>query len=123
MTSKSSVESIQKVRTVITDLSKKLYNILKSLVLLNPSDKVSRNNFELLKLLGTGAYGKVYLVKKKDGKDAGKLYAMKVLEKTKVTAKLKTTEHTKTEREVRKLKTLCQSLTTILRPCFRFSRG
>lgn len=59
------------------------------------------NNFTLLKLLGTGAYGKVYLVRKNDGKDKGHLYAMKVLEKTKVTAKLKTTEHTKTEREVR----------------------
>lgn len=40
-------------------------------------------------------------MKKKDGVDAGKLYAMKVLEKIKVTQKKKTTEHTRTEREVK----------------------
>lgn len=57
-------------------------------------------NFEFLKLLGTGAYGRVYLVKKIDGIDKGQLYAMKVLEKKKVTAKKKTIEHTRTEREV-----------------------
>lgn len=73
---------------------------ISSNISLNPEDKVSIENFELLKLLGTGAYGKVFLVKKKDGFDKGELYAMKVLEKTKVTTKIKTTEHTKTEREV-----------------------
>lgn len=52
------------------------------------------------KLLGTGAYGKVFLVEKLDGVDKGQLYAMKVLEKNKVTQKKKTTEHTRTEREV-----------------------
>lgn len=67
---------------------------------LDPSDKVNTSNFEHLKLLGTGAYGRVYLVRKKDGVDKDKLYAMKVLEKFKVTQKKKTTEHTKTEREV-----------------------
>lgn len=73
---------------------------ISSNISLNPKDKVSINNFKLLKLLGTGAYGKVFLVEKKDGFDKGELYAMKVLEKTKVTTKIKTTEHTKTEREV-----------------------
>lgn len=69
-------------------------------VKLDPNDKVNASNFERLKLLGTGAYGRVYLVRKKDGIDKGKLYAMKVLEKFKVTQKKKTTEHTRTEREV-----------------------
>lgn len=67
---------------------------------LDPHDKVNASNFEILSLLGTGAYGRVYLVKKKDGVDKGQLYAMKVLEKVKVLQKKKTTEHTKTEREV-----------------------
>lgn len=72
-----------------------------STVKLDPADKVKADDFERLKLLGTGAYGRVYLVRKHNGKDKGHLYAMKVLEKSKVTQKKKTTEHTRTEREVR----------------------
>uniref|UniRef100_A0A673A1Z8 Ribosomal protein S6 kinase, polypeptide 4 n=1 Tax=Sphaeramia orbicularis TaxID=375764 RepID=A0A673A1Z8_9TELE len=55
-------------------------------------------NFELLKVLGTGAYGKVFLVRKNSGHDAGQLYAMKVLKKAAIVQKAKTTEHTRTER-------------------------
>jgi ribosomal protein S6 kinase alpha-5 len=69
-------------------------------VQLTPEDKVNKNDFKILKLLGTGAYGKVFLVEKITGVDIGHLYAMKVLEKSKVTQKKKTTEHTRTEREV-----------------------
>ncbi|KAL6436682.1 hypothetical protein ACFW04_004850 [Cataglyphis niger] len=46
------------------------------------------------------AYGKVYLVRKLVGVDAGKLYAMKVLRKEKIIEKKKTTEHTKAERNI-----------------------
>lgn len=46
------------------------------------------------------AYGKVFLVRKLGGPDNGKLYAMKVLKKAVIVAKTKTTEHTKTERQV-----------------------
>lgn len=46
------------------------------------------------------AYGKVFLVRKISGRDAGKLYAMKVLKKATIVQKKKTTEHTKTERQV-----------------------
>lgn len=46
------------------------------------------------------AYGKVFLVRKVSGHDAGKLYAMKVLKKATIIQKAKTTEHTKTERQV-----------------------
>lgn len=67
---------------------------------LHPADRVSIKNFKLLKLLGTGAYGEVFLVKKLDGIDEGLLYAMKILKKKKVTMKNKTIEHTRTEREV-----------------------
>ncbi|GAB6028091.1 Chromosomal serine/threonine-protein kinase jil-1 [Chamberlinius hualienensis] len=67
---------------------------------LNGRGKVDASNFELLKVLGTGAYGKVFLVRKLSGKDHGKLYAMKVLKKAAIVQKRKTTEHTKTERQV-----------------------
>lgn len=66
----------------------------------NTSHTVDLGNFDLLKVLGTGAYGKVYLVRKRDGPDKGKLYAMKVLKKASVVQKPKTLEHTMTERRV-----------------------
>ncbi|XP_071162584.1 ribosomal protein S6 kinase alpha-5-like [Mytilus edulis] len=62
--------------------------------------KVAMADFELLKVLGTGAYGKVFLVRKIGGKDDNKLYAMKVLKKAAIVQKTKTTEHTRTERQV-----------------------
>ena len=46
------------------------------------------------------AYGKVFLVRKVAGLDRGKLYAMKVLKKATIIQKTKTTEHTRTERQV-----------------------
>ncbi|XP_029453648.1 ribosomal protein S6 kinase alpha-5 [Rhinatrema bivittatum] len=64
------------------------------------AEKVGIENFELLKVLGTGAYGKVFLVRKISGHDAGKLYAMKVLKKATIVQKAKTAEHTRTERQV-----------------------
>nr|CAD7399163.1 unnamed protein product [Timema cristinae] len=45
-------------------------------------------------------YGKVFLVRKRGGVDDGRLYAMKVLKKATIVQKRKTTEHTKTERQV-----------------------
>ncbi|XP_023234095.1 ribosomal protein S6 kinase alpha-5-like isoform X2 [Centruroides sculpturatus] len=69
--------------------------------------KVDSANFELLKVLGTGAYGKVFLVRKLGGHDHRKLYAMKVLKKASIVQKQKTLEHTKTERQV--LETIRQS--------------
>uniref|UniRef100_A0A8C6LNY7 non-specific serine/threonine protein kinase n=1 Tax=Nothobranchius furzeri TaxID=105023 RepID=A0A8C6LNY7_NOTFU len=64
------------------------------------TERVGMENFELLKVLGTGAYGKVFLVRKNTGHDAGQLYAMKVLKKAAIIQKAKTTEHTRTERQV-----------------------
>lgn len=46
------------------------------------------------------AYGTVFLVRKKGGIDNNNLYAMKVLKKTNIVQKVKTAEHTKTERQV-----------------------
>lgn len=64
------------------------------------AEKIGIENFELLKVLGTGAYGKVFLVRKVSGHNSGKLYAMKVLKKATIIQKAKTTEHTRTERQV-----------------------
>ncbi|UYV63840.1 RPS6KA5 [Cordylochernes scorpioides] len=58
------------------------------------------SDFQLLKVLGTGAYGKVFLVRKITGRDRGKLYAMKVLKKATLVQKQKTLEHALTERQV-----------------------
>jgi len=63
-------------------------------------EKVDLESFHLLKVLGSGAYGKVFLVKKMHGHDAGCLYAMKVLKKAAIVHKPKTAEHTITERQV-----------------------
>lgn len=65
-----------------------------------PAYRVDMSDFELLKVLGTGAYGKVFLVRKLTGHDKGKLYAMKVLRKEIVAQKAKTLDHTRTERKV-----------------------
>jgi serine/threonine protein kinase len=71
-----------------------------NLVSSDKNEKVGMKNFELLKVLGTGAYGKVFLVRKNGGTDSGKLYAMKVLKKASIVQKAKTAEHIKTERQV-----------------------
>ncbi|CAI4223181.1 unnamed protein product [Auanema sp. JU1783] len=64
------------------------------------ADKITMENFALLRVLGKGAYGKVYLVRKVGGKDHGSMYAMKVIRKNRVISKAKTLEHTQAERKV-----------------------
>ncbi len=59
-------------------------------------DKVSVEDFELVRVIGKGSFGKVTLVRKKSDT---KLYAMKVLAKQNI-IKRKQVEHTKTERNV-----------------------
>jgi ribosomal protein S6 kinase alpha-5 len=61
---------------------------------------VSAVDFKILKLLGTGAFGRVYLVKKLKGADEGKVYAMKVLEKVLQLNNKKKIECTRSERQV-----------------------
>lgn len=46
--------------------------------ILQPGTKISINDFQLLTVVGRGSFGKVYLVRKKDG---GQPYAMKILKK------------------------------------------
>ncbi|CAG9573014.1 unnamed protein product [Danaus chrysippus] len=59
------------------------------------------------------AYGKVFLVRKRCGVDEGKLYAMKVLKKASIVQKLKTAEHTRTERQVLEAVRACPFLVTL----------
>lgn len=59
------------------------------------------------------AYGKVFLVRKIDGHNAGKLYAMKVLKKATIVQKSKTAEHTMTERQVLEHVRRCPFLVTL----------
>jgi ribosomal protein S6 kinase beta len=65
-----------------------------------PGCKVGPIDFDLLKVLGKGGYGKVFQVKKKDGHDKDKLYAMKVLKKATIARNAKDTAHTKAERNI-----------------------
>lgn len=60
---------------------------------------VSMRDFRLLRLLGVGAYGKVYLVRKLTGHDKEKLYAMKMISKIYVIQSLKTAELMRIERQ------------------------
>lgn len=56
------------------------------------------SHFDLLKVLGQGSFGKVFLVRKVIGKDKGTLYAMKVLRKA--TLKVRDRVRTKMERNI-----------------------
>jgi len=58
--------------------------------------KVSLADFDLLKVLGRGSFGKVMLVRKKDN---GEIFAMKVLKKEAIIARNQV-QHTKTERNI-----------------------
>eukprot|EP00049_Salpingoeca_infusionum_P011728 m.205338 g.205338 ORF g.205338 m.205338 type:complete len:1155 (-) comp15015_c0_seq1:244-3708(-) len=64
-----------------------------------PQHIVTPRDFELLKVLGTGSYGKVLLVRKVTGVDAGTLYAMKVLKKASIVRE-KEVAHTRSERNI-----------------------
>uniref|UniRef100_A0A671YA66 Ribosomal protein S6 kinase n=1 Tax=Sparus aurata TaxID=8175 RepID=A0A671YA66_SPAAU len=56
------------------------------------------SQFQLLKVLGQGSYGKVFLVRKIRGVDRGQLYAMKVLKKA--TLKVRDRVRSKMERDI-----------------------
>jgi serine/threonine protein kinase len=60
--------------------------------------KVSQTDFLLVKVLGKGAFGKVYLVRKTSGTDENTYYAMKVLKKHHICIKQNGKELTQNER-------------------------
>ena len=61
-------------------------------------EKCDPSNFQLLRVLGQGSFGKVFLVRKVTGADAGSLYAMKVLRKA--TLKVRDRVRSKQERDI-----------------------
>ncbi|XP_078268740.1 ribosomal protein S6 kinase alpha-6 [Rhinoraja longicauda] len=61
-------------------------------------ERADPTQFELLKVLGQGSFGKVFLVRKMVGPDAEQLYAMKVLKKA--TLKVRDRVRTKMERDI-----------------------
>jgi p90 ribosomal S6 kinase len=62
------------------------------------AEKANADQFELLKVLGQGSFGKVFLVRKTEGRDLNKLFAMKVLRKA--TLKVRDRVRTKVERNI-----------------------
>ncbi|OTF70065.1 hypothetical protein BLA29_010521, partial [Euroglyphus maynei] len=60
------------------------------------STTANPSQFFLIRILGEGSFGKVFLVRKIEGPDAGTLYAMKVLKKATLKDKLRS----KTERDI-----------------------
>ncbi|CAF3911039.1 unnamed protein product [Rotaria sordida] len=67
----------------------------------NPrGEKISPHDFQLLKVLGKGGYGKVFQVRKLFGSHQGEIFAMKVLKKATIVRNAKDTAHTKAERNI-----------------------
>merc|ERR1719173_259070 len=64
--------------------------------MLGDDSKVGPEDFEFLKVIGRGAFGKVMKVKYKHN---GKIYAMKILRKKQILAKNQI-EHTRAERKI-----------------------
>ncbi|OAF68930.1 hypothetical protein A3Q56_03303 [Intoshia linei] len=71
-------------------------------VIVNKSEekRVSINDFSMIKLLGRGGYGRVFLTKKISGYDQNTYYAMKILKKVDVVKSKIDTAHTKSERQI-----------------------
>jgi len=76
---------------------------------IKPSAKLSIYDFEIRGVLGTGGFGKVFMVARLTGKEKGKIYAMKVLKKAALVRNKETKElereinvHAKTEKDVLK---------------------
>ncbi|KAI8610079.1 kinase-like domain-containing protein [Chytriomyces sp. MP71] len=80
--------------------------------------KMGPDDFERLRVIGQGGYGKVFQVRKRETKS---IYAMKVLKKATLVIHTKTVEHTKNERSILsyimllKLQTSCTLLCSMLR--------
>jgi glycine/serine hydroxymethyltransferase len=60
---------------------------------------ITVDDFELLRVIGKGSFGKVFMVRKRGGRDAGAVYAMKALRKE-VLLRRNQIEHTRSERAI-----------------------
>ncbi|KAE9554313.1 hypothetical protein FO519_002484 [Halicephalobus sp. NKZ332] len=65
-----------------------------------PNTRVGPQDFQLLRVLGKGGYGKVLQVRKLTGTDKDRVFAMKVLKKASLICNQKDTAHTKAERNI-----------------------
>uniref|UniRef100_A0AC34REV9 Ribosomal protein S6 kinase n=1 Tax=Panagrolaimus sp. JU765 TaxID=591449 RepID=A0AC34REV9_9BILA len=65
-----------------------------------PNTRVGPQDFQLLRVLGKGGYGKVLQVRKITGADKDRVFAMKVLKKASLICNQKDTAHTKAERNI-----------------------
>jgi p70 ribosomal S6 kinase len=65
-----------------------------------PNTRVGPQDFQLLRVLGKGGYGKVLQVRKITGADKDRIFAMKVLKKASLIRNQKDTAHTKAERNI-----------------------
>ena len=70
---------------------------------------IGKDSFRILKVIGRGSFGKVFLVEKKDSKE---IFAMKVLKKENILQRNQIT-HTKTERQVLQKANSCEFLMTM----------
>ncbi len=52
--------------------------------LINPTIKISTDDFQLIKVIGRGTFGKVFMVRKKEN---NQIYAMKVLKKEQIASR------------------------------------
>jgi len=85
---------------VIADMGEDVEKVDICQAVVNPQEKLGPDDFELLKVLGKGGYGKVFQVRKRTGRDQGKILAMKVLRKATIVRNQKDTAHTKAERNI-----------------------
>ncbi|XP_006893470.1 PREDICTED: ribosomal protein S6 kinase beta-2 [Elephantulus edwardii] len=63
-------------------------------------ERIGPHCFELLRVLGKGNFGKVFQVRKVQGTNMGKIYAMKVLKKARILRSAKDVAHTRSERNI-----------------------
>jgi len=66
----------------------------------NMKEKIETSDFQFLKVLGMGTYGKVYQVRKGDSHGGSRIMAMKVLKKKEIIDSKIETVHTKAERHI-----------------------
>lgn len=60
------------------EISKEATDLSLAENILQPQIRISTEDFKIMKVIGRGTFGKVFMVKKKD---TGVIYAMKVLKK------------------------------------------
>lgn len=86
---------LEEESSVVQETTKEAYDsFVKSTIY--QTDKVSKDDFSLISVIGTGSYGKVLLVRKK-GSDS--FYAMKVIKKKHIRQN-KQVQHTWNERKI-----------------------